>query len=182
MPHDPIPWERAHPLAHRLVEILTPFCARCCVAGSMRRHRPMVADIDLVILTEDRAQVAREMEKIADPILGGADADAQNLIYEINAGKLKGFQVDLFFARGDISDLAGITPGNWGTLFLCRTGSTQHNIAFAQRAKRLMMKWQPYEGVMDQMGRVIGSRTEEEVYEALGLPWLDPDARETVSF
>ena len=90
-------------------------------------------------------------------------------------------QIDLFFAYPATADLLESTPGNWGSVLLCRTGSRQHNIYLVERAKSLGLVWNPYRGVLDN-GRVIASETKEEIFAALKLDFIPPQNRERNPF
>jgi DNA polymerase (family 10) len=78
----------------------------------------------------------------------------------------KGIQVDLFFAA----------PDTWGSILVCRTGSKELNIWLAECARECGGKWHPTRGVY--LGKSVSSRTEQEVYAAIGLPVIPPESRE----
>lgn len=162
----------AFSLAERIKSELSPFCDQVEIAGSIRRARAEVNDIDLVCLPKTgqeealRARIkARTQVSIDGP---------QTLIVRLATG----FQLDVWFARRPERDLVSSTAGNFGTLLVCRTGSKDHNIFLAQRALDLGLKWNPHQGVMDPSGRVVASETEHDVFDALGLPWIPPVSRE----
>lgn len=183
----------AYLLADKIRLELSPMCEAIEIAGSIRRARPEVNDIDLVLLPKPgmHAAIRERCLRRCDLVTDGA----QNLIVRLptNGGPASGFQVDLFFARGREQDLVSVTPGNWGSILLCRTGSKEHNIWIAQRAQSMGLKWQTYKGLMgpskmtdqtDQTDRtdvVIASETEEEIFTALGLQMIPPVMREVGS-
>lgn len=156
--------------AAKLVENLAPFCARIAVAGSIRRRRPHVGDIDLVI-----EPIAGKRRYIRDRCLSWKpqvlqDGD-QNLLFIV-----KGIQIDIFFSDEPGKDLFA-EPSNYGSLLVCRTGSMQFNVWLAARAKRMFLHWNPYRGVV-QKGKIIASQTEADVFKALGLDFIKPEERE----
>ena len=73
-------------------------------------------------------------------------------------------------------------PGNYGSILLCRTGPTRHNIRIVERAKDQGLEWNPYRGVITPKGEVLAAETEAEIYTALGLPWHEPADRDACSF
>jgi len=77
----------------------------------------------------------------------------------------KGEQIDLYFA----------TPETWGALVLIRTGSAEHNIRLSKRALRMGMKLS-HRGLIKNE-KVIAS-TERKIFEALDLPYVEPEERE----
>lgn len=88
-----------------------------------------------------------------------------------------GVQLDVWIARPATRDLLSATESNYGTLFLCRTGSVQHNIFLVEHAKKLGLVWKPHDGVF-HCGNLLASETEEEIFAALGLKFVEPERRE----
>jgi DNA polymerase (family X) len=182
-------------LAEAVQNQLGPYCHKLEIAGSIRRARPEVNDVDLVALPKAgqvealKARCRQRCRVIRD---GG-----QNFIVAMKPGAAFGlgqhdeFQLDIFIARPSETDLLSQRPGNFGSLLLCRTGSREHNILLCQNAKKADMKWHPYEGLLAggewdfegqdaayRGGTVIASETEEEIFEALGMKWVAPRFRE----
>jgi len=158
--------------AAKVVEFLAPFCARIDIAGSIRRRRPQVGDIDLVIEPKPgKKRFIRDRCLSWKPQII-TDGDV-NLLFTV-----KGVQIDIFFADEPGLDLFA-EPGNFGSLFICRTGSKEFNIQLASRALKRGLHWNPYRGVV-QKGKIIASHTEEAVFKALGLAWIKPEDRENV--
>ena len=153
-----------------VVDHLRPFCAQIEIAGSIRRRRPEVGDLDFVIqpLPGKRRYIRDRCLSWKPQVL----TDGQvNLLLVV-----KGVQLDIFFADEPGSDLFA-APGNFGTLLVCRTGSMQFNIWLADRAKKRGLHWNPQRGVV-QKGKIIASQTEEAVFKALGLDFIQPEDRE----
>jgi DNA polymerase/3'-5' exonuclease PolX len=179
----------AQALAQKILAQLAPHCHKIEIAGSIRRQRPEVNDIDLVILPkpgELKAIKARCL-KNCHPVTDGD----QNFIVRFPAtaaGQLANFQIDIFIARSAERDLVATEPGNWGSLLLCRTGSKEHNIWLVQRAESLGLRWHPYRGVygppcwpeVRESARAIclASETEEDIYHLLQLDFIPPEHRE----
>lgn len=159
----------AQSLAEKVMAALGPLCSRIVIAGSVRRLRPVCRDVDLVCeprdlpALKDRARAHCEVIKDGDEVM----------ILRNRAGQ----QIDLFFARPPQADLLTITPGNWGTVLLCRTGSTEHNLWILERAKNRGLSWSPNKGVL-RSGQVIASETEKDIFSALELPFIPPEKRE----
>jgi DNA polymerase (family X) len=165
---------RIRAIAEKVVAALAPLCDRIEIAGSLRRHRPLVGDIDLVILPKDRAAIRAKLVPACTLIADGS----QNLIVDFLISKSERLQLDIFFAHAGKGDLFGQSePSNWGTLLLCRTGSKQFNIWFAKQAIQAGYHWSPYRGLI-QAEQVVASETEEEIFAALGLSSITPASRE----
>lgn len=169
---------RAYLLADRIKTELALFCDRIEIAGSIRRAREHVNDIDLVILPK-----AGQIQAIKDRCLRKStlvrDGD-QNFIVRLP----NDVQLDLFFARPEVRELLWTLPCNWGSILLCRTGSKEHNIMLCDRAKDMGLKWDPYRGLLGPsqvdgpLDKVIAAETEESIFEALGMTFIPPVMRE----
>jgi DNA polymerase/3'-5' exonuclease PolX len=176
---------------------ITPYCQDGVpsIVGSIRRQRPICNDIDIVciphiveqtdmfgtvIKTENRLhQFLSDYVETSNgnaKFISGGDKPGKLILLE-----LPKCQLDLWFA----------TPETFATRMMCRTGSAEHNIWLASRAKRMGVKWNPYEGLFSGgEWRKAGDRdeylggtlqqfaSETEIYAALELPFIDPKDRE----
>ena len=168
-----IPLAKAVKFAERICAELEPWCEiPPMIAGSIRRGRPEVGDIDLVLLPREASacNIKARCKVHGRVVMDGA----QNFIVML-PGEI---QLDIFFAHGPVRDMFDPEPTNVGSLLLCRTGSVAHNIFLVEYAKRVGLVWEPYRGVT-RNGRVIASESEAAIYHALGLPFIDPADRET---
>lgn len=163
--------QQADKLAAKIVAELAPLCERIEVAGSIRRRRPMVNDIDLVALPL-AGQVNALRERVlrnTTPVTDGPQTIIARLSNEV--------QLDLWIAQRPKKELFDETPTNFGSLFLSRTGSKEHNIWLCTRAQNQGKRWNPHFGVYEQ-GRLLASATEEEIFAALELKFIPPEKRE----
>lgn len=162
----------AYKLADRIKETLSPWCKKIEVAGSIRRARPEVGDIDLVILPKPGCEHdIRNRIKAQTTVVSDGH---QTLIVRLS----NGVQIDTWFAHHGVTDLLDPQPSNWGTLLMCRTGSRQHNIFICQKAAELGLHWDPHRGVRDGSGRILAAEEEKDVFLAVGLAWIPPALRE----
>jgi DNA polymerase (family 10) len=146
------------------------------VAGSIRRKRPFVNDLDLVLLPLAPLAIRERLRRNCEIVTDGP----QNVIARFPAHRPRESQtqLDLFFARPEQRDLLSTTPTNWGSILLCRTGSKEHNIWLIERAKQLGLRWNPYHGVFDQNNNLLASATEEDIFRILELEYIPPEKRE----
>jgi DNA polymerase/3'-5' exonuclease PolX len=168
----PIELNQATKWAEQIKEHLKPYCTRIEIVGSIRRKRPQVGDIDLVILPKDGnvdAVKQRCLKRSPQVLMNGA----VNFIFM--AGPV---QVDIFFASTAVPELFGYTPGNWGSLMVCRTGSKQFNIWLCARAKEQGGHWDPYSGFWNKDRVQIPCEEEADVFKAIGVDWIEPIRRE----
>jgi DNA polymerase (family 10) len=139
----------------------TPRLGQIEVAGSFRRRRETVGDLDL-LLTCSRCEAV--MDQLA----------AYEGVAEVLARGSTKMTVRL--RNGLQTDLRVVPEKSYGAALQYFTGSKAHNILVRRRALERGLKINEY-GVFRGRKQVAG-RTEEEVYEAVGLPWIPPELRE----
>ncbi|TWV58725.1 DNA polymerase/3'-5' exonuclease PolX [Streptomyces misionensis] len=138
-------------------------CRRCAYAGSLRRMRETVGDLDVLVAA---ARSGPFMEALCE-LPGTAEVIARGT-KKTSVRTGKGLQVDLRV----------LPPKSWGAGLQYFTGSKAHNIRTRTIAVHRGLKLSEY-GVFDsESGESVASRTEEEVYARLGLPWIEPTLRE----
>ncbi len=139
----------------------TPGIGQVAVAGSFRRRMETVGDLDVLVTCKKSGPVMErlaEYEAVADVLARGSTKMTVRL--------RSGLQLDLRVVPED----------SYGAALQYFTGSKQHSILLRRRAQEHGLKLNEY-GVFRGQRRVAG-RTEEEVYKALGLPWIPPELRE----
>jgi DNA polymerase/3'-5' exonuclease PolX len=168
----------AQRLAERFAVELQPHCSRMEIAGSIRRRRPEVGDIDLVCIPRGVEGRAAILARCAlGPTAKKIKEGEQYVVFEYVSPGGWAAQLDLWFAHEDQNDLFDFTPSNWGMLLLARTGSAMHNVYLAQKAKAHGLHFQPHKGIISG-DQVVASRTESEIFHLLGLNFIRPEDRE----
>lgn len=159
-----VPRAEALAVAEQVVEEIRPWCDRVEVAGSVRRLRPDVGDIDIVcqpsLWWEDVFVKGALIEK---------GARFESVAAESWAFALNGLKVELCLA----------VPETYPMKVLWRTGSWQHNAMLASRAMRMGLRMRKAGVVEAATGEVLAWETEEAIFEALGLEWVPPERRES---
>jgi DNA polymerase (family X) len=146
--------------ATEMMARLIPISQRCAFAGSLRRWRETIGDIDILAAADD-----------STPLMAAFAAG-----HEVVAGGPA--RTTVRTASGLTADLRVVPLDAWGAALQYFTGSTAHNVAVRQIAVRKKLKLSEY-GLFDaETGLLIVSRTEEEVYARLGLAWVPPAMRE----
>ncbi|MFG0262651.1 MAG: DNA polymerase/3'-5' exonuclease PolX [Novipirellula sp. JB048] len=132
-------------------------------AGSYRRGRETIGDLDLVVVAQDRATAMDHFEAVPQRSQTIARGETKISIRVANA-----FQVDMRLVEAD----------EFGAALQYFTGSQAHNVHVRRLAKEKGLKVNEY-GVFKHAddSRVAGE-TEAGVYEAIGLPWIAPEIRE----
>ncbi|UCG44059.1 MAG: DNA polymerase III, partial [candidate division WOR-3 bacterium] len=137
---------------------------RIAFAGSLRRGRETVGDIDILVS-------GTKPESIVSRFTSHPD-----VVQVLGSGSTKASA--LFNTPGGIRqvDIRLIPAASWGAALQYFTGSKDHNVALRGLAQRKGLKLSEY-GLFRGKRKVAG-RTEEEVYRAVGLPWIEPELRE----
>jgi DNA polymerase (family X) len=131
------------------------------VAGSYRRRRDTVGDLDVLVTAKNGAAVGNrlvEYENVAQVVAHGPTRTTVML--------RSGLQVDV----------RAVPEESYGAALLYFTGSKAHNIALRGLANQHGWKLNEY-GLFSGKRRIAGA-TEEDVYEKLGLPFIVPELRE----
>ncbi|GGZ98544.1 DNA polymerase/3'-5' exonuclease PolX [Streptomyces bluensis] len=160
-----IPLSTAMESAEEIVAELSRIagCEHCAYAGSLRRMRETVGDIDILVAADRSApfmDALTELPSTAEVIAHGEKKTSIRTV--------KGVQVDLRVVR----------PDSWGAGMQYFTGSKAHNIRTRTIAVRLGLKLSEYGLFETEGGERVASRSEDEVYSRLGLPWIPPTLRE----
>ncbi|MFQ5897327.1 MAG: DNA polymerase/3'-5' exonuclease PolX [Candidatus Methylomirabilia bacterium] len=160
-----MPLGKAVALARSLAETLTTHggVSQIEVAGSVRRMKESVGDIDILVTSTDPARVLGTF--VALP-------SAQDLLVHDDT------KASIRHQEGIQVDLRVVEPGAFGAALQYFTGSKDHNVRVREIASRKRLKVSEY-GVFDETsGTRIAGATEQEVYAAVGLPWIPPELRE----
>lgn len=175
----------AYNLAEKIKGVLAHYCDRIEVAGSIRRARPEVSDIDFVCLPKDPTAAALRQRCTRVAALEKDGPQYMEVSILVPAGithHASRITIDIWFAHCGTRDLIDATPSNWGSLLLCRTGSKEHNIWIAQRARAMDLKWETSRGLVVNpdtvKAKIVASETEEEIFKCLGLDFIPPVERE----
>ncbi len=131
------------------------------VAGSYRRRKETVGDLDVLVTTSRPAEVVERFTRYPDVREVAVSGDTRAAV--VLSG---GLQVDLRV----------VDPAEYGAALMYFTGSKAHNIELRQRALERGWKLSEY-GLFKGERRIAGA-TEEEVYTKLGLAWIPPELRE----
>ncbi|MER5506579.1 DNA polymerase/3'-5' exonuclease PolX [Streptomyces sp. NPDC002766] len=138
-------------------------CLRCTCAGSLRRCRETIGDIDVLVAAHRPLPLMRAFTALP------------YVTEVIGTGEKK---TSVRTTEGLNVDLRVVPPDSWGAALQYFTGSKAHNIRTRERAVHHGLKLSEY-GLFDvETGERTVSETEEEVYARLGLPWIPPTLRE----
>ncbi|MGD0807125.1 MAG: DNA polymerase/3'-5' exonuclease PolX [Anaerolineales bacterium] len=162
---DRIPLGRAYPLAQEIAAALKKVEGVVAVepAGSLRRMRSTVGDIDILVASRNSGPVMEAFTHLPDVarVLGKGDTKSS-----------------VEFGDGVRAQVWVHPPERFGTALQYATGSKDHNVALRELAlaKGLSLSEHALTRT-DGTGEILCAK-EEEVYAALGLPWIPPELRE----
>lgn len=176
-------------VARELLGVIAPHAERVIVAGSLRRKKPEVGDVEIIfipkiVVQQDPTQLFAVPLKLNCTVTaiegllvgGGVLAKRENVKGCEMWGEKNKLAVHV--ASGIPVDLFAATEENWWNYVVCRTGGAESNVAICNAAIRKGWKWNPYgEGFSRAKGlgresHAIGS--EREVFEFVGLDYLEP--------
>jgi len=131
-------------------------------AGSLRRFRSTIGDLDILAATETPAEVMaafQELPQVETVLLGGETKTRVRLLNGLEA------------------DLRCLEEKQWGTALQYFTGSQAHNVRLRELALKRGFSLSEY-SLTPLDGPEVFCAEEEEVYRALGLPFIEPELRE----
>jgi DNA polymerase (family 10) len=132
-------------------------------AGSLRRMKETVKDIDILVTSRKPARVMEVFigsPNVAEVLAHGETKSSVRLRENIQV------------------DLRVVEPDCFGAALQYFTGSKQHNIRVRELAQRKELKVSEYGVFNEKTNQRVAGRTEEEVYGAVGLPFIPPELRE----
>ncbi|MCS7257825.1 MAG: DNA polymerase/3'-5' exonuclease PolX [candidate division WOR-3 bacterium] len=161
-----IPIDIATKIADMVVSYLknAPGLKNISPSGSLRRMKETIGDIDILVAAKNGAKIVEYFTKMPGVIQVLAAGDTKGSV--IVKTEDETFQVDIRIVDED----------SYGSALQYFTGSKDHNVALRTLAKEKGLKLSEY-GVYKGEKKVAG-RSEEEVYQILGLKWIPPELRE----
>lgn len=155
-------------IADKIIESLKPHCYRIEIAGSIRRQKPIVGDIEVVCIPKPYetglfqngiAEIVNKWQKVKGDLQYGKTKYTQRILPE-------GIKLDLFFAE----------EMNWGLIFAIRTGSADysHKVLANGWVKR---GYKSEGGYLTKNGKRYEVREEKELFNMLGIAYIQPNMR-----
>jgi len=155
----------AYPISERILKRLRTHLAvkRADAAGSLRRMRDTIGDIDLLVASEDPTKVMDFFCHLPEVVRILAKGSTKSSVIVKT-----GLQVDIRV----------VTPEQYGSALQYFTGSKEHSVHLRDIAKKRGFKISEY-GIFEvETGKRLGGATEEEIYQELGMDWIPPVLRE----
>jgi DNA polymerase (family 10) len=160
--------KEAQTTAEQIKTAVAPYCDKIEIAGSIRRQKTIVHDIDFVTVTKTDAEWQKITEELKH-MKAKPNCQGNSVIKALLPTQNGLFKVDFYRAQ----------PSTFGIHLLIRTGSAEHNMWLAGYAISKGMRLKYSEGLIKDTSAIAGE-TEQGVFEALGLPCPVPSQREIV--
>ncbi len=151
---------KAKEIADGLVKDLTPSSDRISIAGSIRRERPEIGDVEIVLIRKKSELIYLMAYLEQYRIIKGTVMGKYMRLELPNSTKL-----DLFFCEKD----------NWGDIYFIRTGSYDWNIWFMTELRK--NGYEHKEGRLYKGEEIIPCYEEEDMFKAVGLEFVNPPDR-----
>lgn len=152
--------EEAQKIANKYIDLLKPYCQRIEIAGSIRREKPEVKDIEIVCIPKNLIGFSKEVNKLEKVKGEPTGKYTQRILPE-------GIKLDLFMANEE----------NWGLIFAIRTGSAEfsHKVLACGWVKK---GCHSKDGILtDGQGRIIILKEEEHLFDFIGIHFVEPKLR-----
>ena len=176
-------WPAAN--ARKVAAELAPRCERIEIAGSLRRGKPDVGDIEILYVPRIRqvhvlGELFPKSGSLADELLDrwlakGIISKRPNINGSVTWGELN--KLAVYATSGIPVDLFATTMERWFVSLVMRTGSAQSNTRLATAALKRGMQFHAYGAIQDRSGQQIIPQSEREVFERLGVPYREPAER-----
>ena len=153
--------EEAQKIANKYLNRIKAFSLRAEIAGSIRREKPEVKDIEIVC--------------IPDPNYLGEFCEEVNLLKKVK-GEPTGKYTQRILPEGINLDLFMANKRNWGLIFAIRTGSADfsHKILACGWVKA---GYKSKDGMLTKNGQEIECREEKDLFDRIGIPYVEPEFR-----
>ena len=139
-------------------------------AGSLRRGRETVGDLDLLVTMRPGHDKQKDVDAVAAHILKYPGIER-----ELAHGENK---VSFVLGSGLQVDVRLLEKKSFGAALMYFTGSKAHNVALRGRANEMGWTLNEYALTTLKGGRIVASKTEEEIYSKLKLAYIEPELRE----
>lgn len=167
--------ERAKAIAEKIKALLEPACERVEIAGSIRRQKPEVGDVELLCIPKYLNGVDQLDKELGALFIQHVLAFRRNKLGRAVYGPKN--KLLRHVESGIGIDIFSTTAECWWVALVIRTGPKESNIAIATAAQRKGWRLRAYGSGFDTPNGLIVCHFERDVFEAVGLPYLPPEGR-----
>ena len=157
-------------IAGKYIALFEPYCDRLQVAGSVRRLKPVVKDIEIVCIPKNIS-----MPGLFNVMSMSRPPEFIRLINSIPGvkGKATGKYTQRILPEGIALDLFMVEHGNWGNQLAIRTGPAEYSHRVLGKAW-VRAGYKSKDGFLTIAGRRVEAREEIDFYNLIGIPWKEP--------
>ena len=163
--------EKAKAIAERLKALLEPVCERVEVAGSIRRQKPQVGNIEFLVIPKGNMLDKLLYDLMMENILAVRLNKRGSRVY----GPKNKLMVHIPSSIG--VDVFSTIPECWPVGLVVRTGGERIKKEIAYRALERGMRFRAYGSGFDTPDGHLQCKSEQEVFQAVGLRYLEPEER-----
>lgn len=185
----PIPLQEAEAIARELVTTLAPWCERIEIAGSIRRRKPQVKDIEIVAVPKVKPQLDLfgatvgyqvDIDGVLEKWLGDG-----TLNYRLDKNDRHAwgprYKRAIYQSRYSLDLFLVLPPAQFGVIYTIRTGPAEfsHRLVTPQwHGGYLPSRWRVQDGrILNESGAPQETPDERDVFALLGLEWQEPTVR-----
>ena len=168
-------FDQANEIAGRVKAQLAPYCDRIEIAGSVRRRKADVGDIEVVCVPKT----------VSMPDLFGTGAAFRDKDWSLAVVKIgrvekgdvfKGRYIQIEHPAGIKVDIFTAHPDNWGLIYAIRTGSADYSHCVLA-CGWVRNGYKSADGMLWRDGVAVPVREERDLFRMAGVPWVEPEAR-----
>jgi DNA polymerase/3'-5' exonuclease PolX len=172
-------WLEAFEIAERNVAQLSPWCDRIEIAGSVRREKTEVGDIEIVCIpsTVEELGLFGAVSRVRVPEFAQTvrNLDGRGRLVKGDPETGKYMQVE--YPDGLAVDIFTATPRNWGLIYAIRTGSAAYSHKVLARGW-VKKGFRSADGMLTKGGEEREIREEKDLFDLIGIPMIEPRNRE----
>ncbi len=154
--------EKAKQIGNEVLEKIRPYIDQAAIAGSVRRNKQEVHDIDIVINPKKDFIAMTNIKKVLKSY-GRFVLDGEKLVRVLTKDNV---QIDVYIAHG-----------NYNPLLLIRTGSLWHNKKLCMKAKSLNYSLTA-KGLINKLNERVIATSEKDIFRELGFEYKEPEERD----
>lgn len=183
---DKMTLDHAMDMASEISNDIGPYCERVIIAGSIRRKKDKISDIEMVVIPryEERVKEVNLFESITEDVdlLDEYIKQSPNFSRRLNKDGNEAYGDKnklLYYKETTPLDIFTANDKDLVMVLFIRTGSYQNNIKVAVQARKVGYKIEQYEGGYKDLesGQIWTMIDENKVYEFIGLKYLKPEDR-----
>lgn len=167
-----VPYIQAYLVAQNIQKVIEPFVDTMELAGSLRRKKDTIKDIDILIREEKE-----KFKETLDCCLAALEGDDIEVEIVTRGDVKASLRVKVNYSPKMRVDLWMVEPYCWGSYLNYATGSKEHNVILREKAKEMGLLVNEKGIFKVDTGERIGGENEHDLYNILGIDYVEPTER-----